>query len=341
MDLARLAVPVLAAPMAGGISTPALVHAVGEAGGLGFLAAGYRTPAQVGEQIAQTRALGDHPFGVNVFVPATGDPTVYLAEVSGYAYALKPVAERFGSAVPQPDWDDTDQYEAKIDLLAGDPVAVVSFTFGCPSTAVVERLHTAGSHVVITVTDADEALAAARAGADALCVQAAAAGGHRGTHSVTAIPNDLSLMELIREVASVSRLPLIAAGGITEAKQVSLARQVGADAVQVGTALLLCPEAGTSDTHRAGLVQERFDHTVLTRAYSGRLGRGLSNAFAREFDRLAPPCFPVVDQLSKPLRAAAGAAADPDWVNLWAGTGWRSARAVPAAQVIAALAGAA
>lgn len=227
MDLSALRVPVIAAPMAGGPSTPELVAAVSAAGGFGYLAAGYLTPDALREKIAATRALTDSPFGVNVFVPARLDEQRQGADVEAYRGELLAVADALGVELPQPRWDDTDHFADKIDLLVDDPVDTVSFTFGCPGADVVRRLQSAGSDVVVTVTDADEALAAAREGADALCVQGSQAGGHRSTHRVDAIPNDLSYVDLLREVRSVSALPLVAAGGIADGREAARALSLG------------------------------------------------------------------------------------------------------------------
>lgn len=336
MDLSSLRTPVLAAPMAGGPSTPELVAATSAAGGFASLAAGYRTPEQVADQVAAVRALSDAPFAVNIFVPALPDQSAQGA-VEAFARALAPVADRVGAQVPAPRWDDTDHYQDKLDLVLELGVPVVSFTFGLPGADVVRRLHAAGVQVMVTVTDADEALAAARRGADMLVAQGAGAGGHRATHRVDAIPNDLSWLELLREVRSVTAMPVVAAGGIADARAVDRALGQGATAVAVGTALLLADEAGTGAAHRAALTDPARDHTVVTRAFSGRPGRGLANEFVRRFDALAPAAFPVVDQLTKPLRAAAAARGEADLLNLWAGTQWRSTRTGPVADILASL----
>lgn len=338
MDLSALRVPVIAAPMAGGPSTPELVAAVSAAGGFGYLAAGYLTPDALREKIAATRALTDSPFGVNVFVPARLDEQRQGADVEAYRGELLAVADALGVELPQPRWDDTDHFADKIDLLVDDPVDTVSFTFGCPGAEVVRRLQSAGSDVVVTVTDADEALAAAREGADALCVQGSQAGGHRSTHRVDAIPNDLSYVDLLREVRSVSALPLVAAGGIADGREAARALSLGAVAVQAGTAFLLADEAGTSAAHRAGVQDPALDRTVVTRAFSGRPARGLRNQFVRDHDARSVPVFPVVDQLTKPIRAAAAKVEDHQLVSLWAGTRWQELRPAAAAEVVAALA---
>lgn len=340
MDLlATLDRPVVASPMAGGPSTPALAAAVSAAGGLGFLAAGYKTPDAVRDQIWQVRELTGRPFGVNVFVPTANDERESGARVAAYRSLLQEQAQRRQVTLPEPNWTDTDHWQDKLDVLLAEAVPVVSFTFGCPSRQEADALHRAGSLLVVTVTDADEARAAEAVGADALSVQGTEAGGHRSTHEVGKDPNDTGHLDLLREVRAVTALPLVAAGGIVSAEQVRAALAAGAGAVQVGTALLRTPEAGTSEGHRRGLVAPALGETVVTRAFSGRPARGLRNGFIEAFGAQAPAVFPIVDQLTKPLRAQAAQVGDLDGLSLWAGTGWRETVEAPAAEVVRALSG--
>lgn len=328
-----LDVPVVAAPMAGGPSTPDLVAAVSDAGGLGFLAAGYRTVEEVASDVARTRRLSSAPFGVNLFVPETGS-----VELGDFRARLAPVAARFGvDRLPEPREDD-DGWDAKLCLLERDPVAVVSFTFGLPSPDAVARLHAVGTAVWASITSVPDALAAAALGVDALVCQGTEAGGHRATLRCADAPPELATRDLVTAVGTVTTLPLVAAGGIMTAADVAAAQAAGAGAVQCGTAFLLTPEAGTSAAHRAGLVSPTFDATVITRSFTGRPARGLANAWTRTFAD-APAAYPPVHHLTKPVRAAAAAAGQLEWVHLWAGMGWRAASAVPAAEVVRHLSG--
>ena len=213
MDLEQLRVPIVQAPLAGGASTPRLAAAVAGAGGLGFLAAGYKTAEAVRDDIRELRALSGEPFGVNVFAPPTDG--VDEAAVSEYAAQLRPDADRYGAIVGEPRHDD-DHFDAKLELLAAEQVAVVSFTFGCPRREVVETVHGAGSDVWITVTSPDEAVQAQQAGADALVLQGFEAGGHRGYFADHPAVQDLGLLALLRLTANRVQLPLIAAGGIAD-----------------------------------------------------------------------------------------------------------------------------
>lgn len=326
--------------MAGGPSTPALAAAVCEAGGLGFLAAGYRDPDALAQQVGTTRGMTDQPFGVNVFVPHVesdeGRLRANRTAVAAYVDLLAAEALRLGVELPEPRWDDTGDFDAKIDTLLADPVPVVSFTFGTPPPETVIRLHEAGTCVAVTVTSPEEADAAQACGADALIVQGFEAGGHRGTHDVGTTPNGLDHIELLRLLAD-RPVELVAAGGITTPGDTRRALDLGAVAVQAGTAYLLADEAGTSGPHRRAIEQGDLEATI-TRAFSGRPARGLRNRFVDAYDEYAPAVFPAVDQLTRPLRARAAQLDDVGGVSLWVGAGWRAASAMPAAEVTRRLA---
>ncbi|GAA1469301.1 nitronate monooxygenase [Nocardiopsis exhalans] len=324
--------PILQAPMAGGTSTPALVHAVSGAGGLGWLAAGYLSVQALAEQIDAVRELGTEVFGVNVFVPS-GSPA-HAPLIEYYRAELAEDARRRGVEVGPATYDD-DAWEAKLDLLVSASVPVVSFTFGCPSAAVLERLRIAGKATVVTVTTVGEALTAVARGADGVCVQGAEAGGHRATFD-PAHGDDRTLLELLPEVVRAVEVPVIAAGGLMTGTDIATARAAGAAAVQLGTAFLRCPESGAQAAHKAALADPTFGKTALTWAFTGRPARGLSNRFMREHGG-APAAYPEVHHMTKPLRAAAARAADPEGMALWAGTGFRQAGELPAADLVAKL----
>lgn len=335
-----LRIPIVAAPMAGGPSTPGLVRAVGEAGGLGLLAAGYRTVDDVAAQVAAVRAGGTDLFGVNLFVPdtdpAASDPAT-VAAVAAYREALLPLAAELGLAtLPEPSPDD-DGWPGKVDLLVDQPVPVVSFTFGLPDPTTVRRLHAVDTCLVGTVTSLTEARAAVAAGMDALVVQGPEAGGHRATFRTSDPAPEQPLEELLARVLAAADLPVLAAGGLASADDVRRVVRDGAVAAQLGTAFLLAPEAGTHPTYRAALTHPGFTRTRRTRAFSGRVARGLENAFIEQFDSLAPASYPAVNQVTGPLRRAAAAAGDAQHLHLWAGTGVGVLTDVPAAEVVARL----
>ncbi|MCW2672538.1 MAG: 2-nitropropane dioxygenase [Frankiales bacterium] len=308
---------IVAAPMSGGPSTPALAAAVSNAGGLGFLAAGYRTVEQLAADLAETRRLTSQPFGVNVFAHRS-EPV----DVAAFARSagLEPADAR---------WSD-DGYDAKLALLAEDPPAVVSFTFGLP-----EPLPSLPSEIWVTVTGVGEARAAVAAGADALVVQGFEAGGHRGAWVDRQGREDIGTLALLALVGAAVDLPLIATGGIADGAGIAAVLSAGAAAAMLGTAFLLCPEAATVPAHREAIATER--PTALTRAFTGRLARGIDNAWMRAHAD-APVGYPEIHYLTARLRAAARAAGDADRFNLWAGQAHALARALPAAELVRLLA---
>jgi nitronate monooxygenase len=315
--------------MAGGPSTPALTAAVANAGGYGTVAAGYLTAQSLREAIAMTRTMTAAPFGVNLFMPSVpGDP----AEIATYAALLQPEAERLAVALGEPGWDD-DGYDAKLDVVVSARVALVSFTFGCPAPETVERLHRIDIEVAVTVTSVPEARLAVDAGADLLVVQGAEAGGHQASF-LDLSTNRRSLLSVLAEIRETTGVPMVGTGGIMTGRDAAAALNSGAIAVQIGTALLCTPEAGTSPLYRQALLDLRYDRTLITRAYSGRFARGLANRFALEHDGQAPPAYPEVHHLTRPLRAAATRAGDDSVPNLWAGTGWRTLTTEPAARIV-------
>jgi nitronate monooxygenase len=327
--LDELRVPIVQAPMAGGPSTPALAAAVSEAGGLGFVAAGYKSVQAMAGDIDATRSLTGRPFGVNLFAPGEGpsDPAI----VGRYASRLAVEAARVGVALGAPTFND-DGYEDKLKRLLDEPVAVVSFTFGCPETSVVDALRSVGTSIWVTVTSAREAEQAAAAGADALVVQGAEAGGHRGSFVDRDGRADYGLLALLQLVGDSVERPLVATGGIATGAAVAAVLAAGAAAAQLGTAFMLCPEAATSAAHRRALASDR--PTGLTRAFSGRLARGIVNRWQTAHSDAAPAAYPEIHHLTAPLRAHARQTGDPDAINLWAGEAHTLTRELPAAQVI-------
>ena len=309
--------------MGGGPSTPALAAAVAEAGGLGFLAAGYKPVDAVRADIEAVRSLTDRPFGINLFAPPGP-----AADVRAFADELAGEAERYGAPVGEPRHDD-DGWAAKLDLLEQLEVPVVSFTFGCPAPEVIARFPEAW----VTVTRPEEARTAAAAGATALLVQGVEAGGHRGGFDDGA-PGEIGILALLQMIDV--DLPLIAAGGIATGRGVAAVLAAGASAAALGTAFMLCPEAATAHAHREAIAGD--GDTALTRAFTGRLARGIVNRWMREHEASAPSAYPDVHHLTAKIRAAAREQGDADGFHLWAGQTHQLARPVPAGELVLQLA---
>jgi nitronate monooxygenase len=330
--LDQLEHPIVQAPMGGGPSTPRLAAAVAEAGGLGFLAAGYKTTDAVRADIVALRGLTARPFGVNLFAPPGLEAD--RSELDRYAAALREEAERYGVQTGEPRHDD-DSYEEKLALVVEERVPIVSFTFGCPAEDEIERLHDAGVEVWVTVTTPDEAASAADAGVDTLVAQGVEAGGHRGTFDDSRA-GDIGLLALLQLLAEATELPLVATGGIATGRGVAAVLAAGASAAQVGTAFMLTPEAGTSPPHRRALAGDR--PTATTRAFTGRTARGIENRFMREHEENAPRGYPGVHHLTAPLRTAARERGDPEGFHLWAGQAYQLAQEIPAGDLVRRLA---
>jgi nitronate monooxygenase len=318
-----LRVPIVQAPMAGGPSTPELAAAVSNAGGLGFLAAGYLPPDKLRDQVRRTRELTGERFGVNLFVLEAR--AVDEATIAAYAREL----DRYGVELGTPRFDD-DAFAEKVELLVDARVPVVSATFACPPPATIEALRSVGTEVWATVTSPDEAVAARDAGVDVLVAQGAEAGGHRGSWTDADGP-DLPVLELLAALRDVVDLPLVGAGGISDVEGVRSVLAAGAAAAQVGTAFLLAPEAGTNDANREAI--RRGGETAVTRAFSGRRARAIVNDFVRAHPH-APSAFPQVLFMTAPLRRSG----DPELRNVLVGANFAQTEELPAAEIVARLA---
>ncbi|MFF6985925.1 nitronate monooxygenase [Streptomyces sp. NPDC010273] len=344
--------PIVQAPMAGGVSVPRLAAAVAEAGGLGFLAAGYKTADGMYQEIKQLRSLTSRPFGVNLFMPqpeypgastgstgAAGAALPYRAAVDVYAHQLAGEATWYETELGDPDSGREDGYDAKLSVLLDNPVPVASFHFGIPAPETLDSLRRGGTFTLVTATTVEEALAVERAGADAVIAQGVEAGGHQGTHRD--LPeNDgagLGLLSLVAQIRETVSLPIVAAGGLMRGSQIAAALAAGASAAQLGTAFLATPESGAHLLHKQALTNPLFTRTELTRAFSGRPARGLVNRFMREHGPYAPAAYPEIHHLTSPLRKKAAASGDPQGMALWAGQGHRMARELPAGQLVEVL----
>lgn len=330
--LDQLEHPIVQAPLAGGPSTPALAAAVSEAGGLGFLAAGYKPVDAVRADLETLRGATARPFGLNLFAPPAGPADA--TSVSAYAAALEGESERRGVALGAPSRDD-DGWEDKLALAVAERVPVVSFTFGCPDADVVARLAAAGAEAWVTVTTPAEARLARDAGAHALVVQGVEAGGHRGSFDDAADPG-LGLLAALQLIGAAVDLPLVATGGLSTGRSIAAVLAAGAAAAQLGTAFMRTPEAGTAPAHRAALASG--EPTALTRAFTGRTARGVVNRFMREHADEAPAAYPEVHHLTAPLRAAAREQGDGDGFHLWAGQAHALAEELPAGELVRRLA---
>ncbi|AXE30439.1 nitronate monooxygenase [Chromobacterium phragmitis] len=333
----QLKLPLIQAPMAGGATTPQLVASVGEAGGLGFLAGAMLSPAQMREEAGKIRALSDAPFGINLFVQ--GRPAPEADEMALALRLLRPWHEELGLGAPAAPDSFCQPFDEQLDALLALRPAAASFTFGILDESQMRALKEAGILTIGTATNLAEGLAWAEAGADAVCAQGKEAGGHRGTFIGEQRESLRPMLSLVYELAQNLPLPVIAAGGIMNGRDMAAAMRHGAEACQLGTAFLRCPESGISPIWKQALAEAREGGTRLTRAFSGRYARGLDNRYMEAMAdwEAALPAYPVMNALTAPMRAAAARAGCGELMSLWAGEGVAGARALPVAALIGEL----
>ncbi len=329
--------PIIQGPMAGGASTPALVAAVSNAGGLGSLPISLLSPDVIRAQVAQIRALTDRPFQMNLFVQQIPHPT--SEEIVQAAEMLRPVWSRLGwTELPIPStW--CEDFEAQFDTIIAERPAVASFTFDILSAGHVERLHRAGIIVMGTVTTVPEALAWQAIGADAVIASGVESGGHRGTFLGPQTEATAGTFDLLSAVVAAVDIPVICAGGIMNGADIARALDSGAAAVQMGTAFLVSDESGIHPAYKQRLLSPGEHPTRLTRTISGRYARGIENDLIKTLlpvETRLPP-YPVLNALTTSIRAAAARAGDTELMSLWCGTGVNLARGMPAARLVATL----
>ncbi len=320
--LRRLGVPhpIIQAPMAGGPSTPALVAAVSSAGALGSFAGGYLPADAIRSAIREIRRLTDRPFGVNLFVPEPDRRSPTDEELARAQEALRPFRDELGIPAP-PRIPPPPPFEAQLDAVLEERVPVFSFTFGALPEADVKRLHDRGILVLGTATTPGEAAVLELSGVDAVVAQGSEAGGHRGTFGGPPEGGLIGTVALVPQVVDRVGVPVIAAGGIVDGRGIVAALALGASAVQMGTAFLASAESGAHFRHKeAVLTRSDEDRTALTRAFTGRLARGVRNRFMVEIERrgaILP--YPLQGLLTQDIRQASARAGRDEFLSLWAG----------------------
>ena len=331
--------PLIQAPMAG-VQGAALAIAVCNAGGLGSLPCAMLTLDAMRTELAAIKAQTGKPYNVNFFchVPPVPD----AAREAGWRTKLSPYYAEFGvDAANIPAGPGRAPFTAEtVDVLEAFRPPVVSFHFGLPSVALLARVRGWGAKILSSATTVDEALWLEAHGVDAVIAQGVEAGGHRGMFLTGDLTTQVGTFALLPQIVRAVKVPVIAAGGIADAQGVAAAMALGAAAVQVGTAYLLCPEASTSAVHRAALVSDAARHTALTNLFTGRPARGIVNRLMRELGCIntAAPAFPLATSGMLPLRTKAEAAGSGDFSPLWSGQNASGCRAVPAAQLTRELA---
>lgn len=316
----RIRYPIIQSPMLG-VSTPEMAAVVSNEGGLGSLPVGGLSPDATRQLIRKTKSLTDRPFAVNLFahtVPGYDD-----GELEQMRSVLLTLARKRGYPLQEKDLTGFTfhTYHDQVDILIEESISITSFTFGCLDEAIVKRLRQNGSTLIGTATCVEEAVILQQQGIDMISVQGIEAGGHRGTFIDTLPPPQVGLFALLPQVKQAVQLPLIAAGAINDAQTIQAALNLGADAVQVGTAFIGADESIAIPAYKQKLAGAKENDTVLTRAFSGRWARGIQNEMMKEIETAGIPIppYPYQNSLTTPLRKLAQQNDDGDYTNLWAG----------------------
>ena len=333
-------VPIIQAPMAG-VSTPAMAAAVSNSGGLGSIGVGAENTDGARRMIDATKALTLRPFNVNVFCHASAvrRPEVEAAWIA----RLQPEFDRLNGESPNSLREIYKSFRDDPDMLSlfmESKPAVVSFHFGLPKPGQIAALKKAGIFLLASATSVREAKAIVEAGLDAVIAQGYEAGGHRGVFDPKALDDKMSTFALTRVLAQEFELPVIAAGGIMDGAGISAALRLGAVAAVLGTAFIACSESAADSGYRAALASDAANHTIMTRAISGRPARSLANLFTRIGESVADtdiPDYPIAYHLGKTLHAAGAAKSEFGFGAHWAGQGAPLSRPMPAAELMRTL----
>lgn len=330
--------PLVQAPMAGGLTPPALIAAACNAGALGSLGAAYLTPEQLVRNVEEIRRLTDRPFAVNLFAGGWTPPAAgAMPDAHRILELLAPLHARFG--LPPPTVPDVgeDPFPAQWQAALDARVPILSFTMGIPPPEALAAARRAGTVLIGTATTVREGVLLQEAGVDAIAAQGSEAGGHRGTFATRFESGLVGTLALVPQLVDAVRLPVIASGGIMDGRGMAASLMLGASGVQLGTAFLTCDESTASAAYKEAVRTARDDSTVITRAFSGRPARGLSNAFIESMrgqeDSTVLP-FPTQNSLTRPLRNAAASQQQADYMSLWAGQAAGMSRSLPTAELV-------
>jgi nitronate monooxygenase len=324
------------APMAGGPSTPQLVAAVSNTGALGSLGCAYETPEQIVQTIRKTKELTKKPFAVNLFAPQP-DPKLTQNQIDSATAALRPFRQELElTTLPSLTPPFSHDFDKQFEIVLQEAPAGFSFTFGLISQDHIKACKSKNTVTMGTATTLEEALLLEELGVDAIIAQGVEAGGHRGIFSTEAPDPMIGMLDLTKTLSKKIRIPIIAAGGIMDGKGIHTALAAGAQAAQLGTAFLLCPEAGTSQPYRYALSHSKPHSTQLTRVFSGRIARGIENRFMQEMksksDGVLP--FPAQNNFTRDIRNKSAQLGKSDFLSLWAGANFSQIRKFPAKDLV-------
>ncbi|BBK28707.1 nitronate monooxygenase [Staphylococcus arlettae] len=331
----KIKYPIFQAGMAGSTS-PELVAAVSNSGGLGIIGAGYFNAEQLEQHIQEVKMLTSRPFAVNLFVP--GNQEVVTEQVMHMNAWLKPYRRAFNLEEPVLNIQEQTQFESAIEIVIAQSVPIVTFTFGVPEKDLIDKLHRHNITVVGTATSVEEAIENERAGLDMVVAQGSEAGGHRGSFLQTSGQYGalVGTMSLVPQIVDNVTIPVIAAGGIMDARGVVASLILGAEAVQMGTAFLTCIESNANDLLKNAIFNSAETDTVITKAFSGKPARGIDNEFIHNMQRYDDeiPAYPIQNELTNAIRKKAAQLGDAEMTHLWSGQTPRLAQSIAASQLM-------
>ena len=332
-QFSSLKLPIIQAPMAGGVNTPRLASAVSNAGGIGSFGFSYSKPDKINKDLIETKALTNGAINANFFVFSDVElPSKELQSAALEAVRSLPIDGDFNVSIPQePFFPDI---ETQLDPIWEHCPEILTFHFGIPKKSIIERALSLGINVGITATSVKEALEIERVGASFIIAQGVEAGGHRGTFNPEGKDDNLSLAELVNKLVNVTSLPIVAAGAIMTGANIVAALKIGATAVQMGTAFLCCEESGTSESHKEFLLNKKNRKTLFTKSFSGRRAQGIENEFIKFMEGKSILPFPIQNTLTNSIRKLAVGINDGEYQSLWAGQAYDKIRSLPANELM-------
>lgn len=324
--------PIIQAPMAG-VTTPELVAAASNAGGLGSLGAALMKPEEIRTAIKKIRNLTSKPFNINLFAPT---PKPETASTDFFLKQLKSYQNEIGFHLPDQPSLSAQPFEEQAAVLLEEKIPIFSFTFGIPAKKLIQEFKDKKITIIGTATHLTEAVELEKAGVDYIVCQGKEAGGHRGTFIGTFSDGLISAIELVRNLQGKISVPLIASGGIMTGMQIVEHLKAGASAVQLGTVFIVSHESMAPEAYKKALLEWKNHSTILTRAFSGRWARSVANRYCCDmapFENEIPP-FPIAQAFTMPMRQAAAKAMNPDFMSLWAGTEFKHCKSGSAGAII-------
>ena len=336
-DFSKLKLPIIQAPMAGGFNTPELASEVANAGGVGSFGFSFTSPEKINETLNNTKKLTNGFINANFFVfkPVQLPEKIFQEEAIRAISSLS-LNEKYEINVPKEPFYYN--LESQIEATLKNLPSIITFHLGIPSTHIIKKTQSLGIKVGITATNVNEAKSIEKVGANFIVAQGIEAGGHRGIFNQENLDEKFKLDDLLIKILENVSIPIVAAGGIMEGKDIKRVTKIGAKAVQLGTAFLTCDEAGTSKIHKHYLLNEQKRETKITKAFSGRMARGINNKFIEEMNGKKIFPFPIQNSVTTPLRRVSQNINNGEFINLWAGINFNKVRDLSAKELMKKLA---